>query len=190
MGNSPRVLPSGKDGAVQIRWEAAAVDQTFLNLESQIFLQLASNGWPYAAGDAAQYDRLRVQFPGDITARLQASQPKAWETPTKNHGAAADPMLLDRIRNQMDVRGTLEVLRRRVEMIGLRARPSLAQFKPALAMNADLTALYAANRLRVVRQLHYSQTNENSISLIESNPEKKLKIRKAGCRLARTKAPT
>jgi type I restriction enzyme, R subunit len=43
---------------------------------------------------------------------VQASQPKAWDTLTKNHGAAAEAMLLDRIRKEMDARGTLEVLRR------------------------------------------------------------------------------
>jgi len=39
---------------------------------------------------------------------------------------------------------------------------SLAQFKPALAMNAELQTKYAANRLRVVRQLRYSLHNENA----------------------------
>ncbi|MDP2081381.1 MAG: type I restriction endonuclease [Pseudotabrizicola sp.] len=75
-------------------------------------------------------------------------------------------MLLDRIRKQMDDRGTLEVLRRGVEMIGLRKPIALAQFKPALAMNPDILALYHANRLRVVRQVRYSQANENSIDLV------------------------
>ncbi|WP_305250049.1 type I restriction endonuclease subunit R [Pseudotabrizicola sp.] len=66
----------------------------------------------------------------------------------------------------MDDRGTLEVLRRGVEMIGLRKPIALAQFKPALAMNPDILALYHANRLRVVRQVRYSQANENSIDLV------------------------
>lgn len=136
-----------------------------INLESEICAKLADAGWLYAAGDAALYDRPRALFPADVIAWLQTSQPKAWETLAKNHGAAAEAMLLDRIRKQMDERGTLEVLRRGVEMIGLRAPLMLAQFKPALAMNADLTALYAANRLRVVRQLRYSLHNENSIDL-------------------------
>ena len=50
-------------------------------------------------------------------------------------------------------------------MLGLRGKLSLAQFKPALAMNPDILARYAANRLRVVRQVHYSQHNENSLDL-------------------------
>jgi type I restriction enzyme R subunit len=137
-----------------------------INLEAEICDRLAAAGWLHTAGDAALYDRARALLPADVVAWVAQTQPKAWETLTKNHGAAAEPMLLDRIRKQMDERGTLEVLRRGVEMIGLRAPIQLAQFKPALAMNADLQARYNANRLRVVRQLHYSQTNENSIDLV------------------------
>jgi type I restriction enzyme R subunit len=137
-----------------------------VNLEDQICDRLSAAGWLHSSGDAVVYDRARALFPPDIIAWVQASQPNAWETLTKNHGTAAEAMLLDRIRKQMDERGTLEVLRRGVEMIGLRAPLALAQFKPALAMNADLTARYNANRLRVVRQARYSLANENSIDLV------------------------
>lgn len=137
-----------------------------VNLEAQICDRMAAAGWLHSEGDAAVYDRARALFPADVVAWVQASQPKAWETLTKNHGAAAEAMLLDRIRKQMDERGTLEVLRRGVELIGLRAPVALAQFKPALAMNVDLLGRYLANRLRVVRQVRYSLVNENSIDLV------------------------
>ena len=42
----------------------------------------------------------------------------------------------------------------------------LAEFKPALAINADILARHGANRLRVVRQVRYSLHNENSIDLV------------------------
>ena len=79
---------------------------------------------------------------------------------------AAETTLLDRIRKQLDDRGTLDVLRHGVELLGLRQPLQLAQFKPALAMNPDLQAKYAANRLRVVRQVRYSVHNENAIDLV------------------------
>jgi type I restriction enzyme R subunit len=56
-------------------------------------------------------------------------------------------------------RGTLEVLRRGVEMLGLKGPLMLAQFKPALAINPTTQAHYAANRLRVVRQVCHSPNN-------------------------------
>jgi type I restriction enzyme R subunit len=58
------------------------------------------------------------------------------------------------------------VLRHGVEMLGLRQPLKLAEFKPALAINPDILARYAANRLRVVRQVRYSLHNENSIDLV------------------------
>jgi len=43
---------------------------------------------------------------------------------------------------------------------------SMAQFKPAVVINPYIMARYAANRLRVVRQVRYSLQNENSTDLV------------------------
>jgi type I restriction enzyme R subunit len=127
--------------------------------------------WPPMAGSMPKampqaYDRARALFPADVLAWVQATQPKAWETLTKNHGAQAAETLLDRLRDQLDERGTLDVLRHGIELLGLKQPLKLAQFKPALAMNPDIQARYAANRLRVVRQVRYSLHNENCIDLV------------------------
>jgi type I restriction enzyme R subunit len=137
-----------------------------ISFEDEICEHLAAHGWLYAAGDASQYDRPRALFPPDVLAWVQATQPKAWEALSKSHGAAAEAMLLDRLRKQIDDRGTLDVLRHGIDLIGLKSRLSLAQFRPAMAMNPDIIARYDANRLRVVRQVHYSTSNENSIDLL------------------------
>lgn len=134
--------------------------------EDDICAHLAAHGWLYAAGDAARYDRAHALFPADLLDWVQATQPKAWEALRKSHGAAAEAVLLDRVRGQLDARGTLDLLRRGVETIGLRQPLALAQFKPALGLNAELMARYAANRLRVVRQVRYSLHNENAIDLV------------------------
>ena len=94
------------------------------------------------------------------------TQPAAWETIVKNHGAQAAETLLTRLRSQLDQRGTLDVLRHGFDVLGLRKDLSMAQFKPALVINPDIMARYAANRLRVVRQVRYSLQNENSIDLV------------------------
>ena len=96
---------------------------------------------------------------------MQATQPKAWETLSKNHGAQAGETLLNRLRDQLDQRGTLDVLRHGIELLGLKAPLKLAEFKPALAINPDILARHAANRLHVVRQLRYALHNENSLDL-------------------------
>ncbi len=131
-----------------------------IQFENDICAHLAAHGWLYGEGDAQGYDSNRALFPADVLAWVQATQPQAWETLSKNHGASAEATLLDRLRRQLDDRGTLEVLRHGVELLGLRHPLKLAQFKPALAMNADLQSRYAANRLRVVRQI---KTTHNDI---------------------------
>lgn len=134
--------------------------------EDDICSHLAAHGWLYDPVDALGYDRARALFPADVTAWVQETQPKAWEALIGSHGAAAESVLLDRIRKQMDERGTLDVLRHGVELLGLRQPVTIAQFKPALAMNPDLQFRYGANRLRVIRQVRYSVHNENSIDLV------------------------
>ena len=84
----------------------------------------------------------------------------------RNHGTKAGDTLLTRLRGQLDQRGTLDVLRNGIELLGLKTPLKLAEFKPALAINADILARYAANRLRVVRQVRYSLQSENNIDLV------------------------
>jgi type I restriction enzyme R subunit len=134
--------------------------------EEDICTHLAAHGWLYDLTDATTYDRARALFPADVLAWVQETQPHAWETLTKNHGATAQAVMLDRIRKQLDDRGTLDVIRFGVELLGLKQPLSLAQFKPALAMNPELQARYVANRLRVLRQVRYSLHNENCIDLV------------------------
>ncbi|WP_346912436.1 type I restriction endonuclease [uncultured Roseibium sp.] len=137
-----------------------------ISFETEICEHLAAQGWLYAQDDYAQYDRRHALFPDDLVAWVQASQPQAWQALVKNHGTGAIATLLDRVRKQLDDRGTLDVLRHGVELIGLRAPLALAQFRPALSMNTDILARYEANRLRVVRQVRYSIANEKAIDLV------------------------
>lgn len=135
-----------------------------VQFELDICNHLAAHGWLYGPGgtegDASGYDTPRALYPDDLMAWVKATQPEAWEALAKNHGAAAPAMLLDRLRKALDERGTLEVLRVGIDLLGLKAPLKLAQFKPALAMNPDLQARYAANRLRVVRQC---RTNHDDV---------------------------
>ncbi|OGA81273.1 MAG: type I restriction endonuclease subunit R [Burkholderiales bacterium RIFCSPHIGHO2_01_FULL_63_240] len=131
-----------------------------IEFENDICNHLAAHGWLYAEGDAKGYDALRALFPADVVAWMQESQPDAWAAIVKAHGANAEVTLLDRLRKLMDDQGTLHVLRVGLEMMGLKAPLKLAQFRPALAMNPELEARYAANRLRVVRQV---RTNHDDI---------------------------
>ena len=137
-----------------------------IHFEIEICQYLAQHGWLYAEDDAAGYDRARALFPLDVLAWVKETQPKAWETLSKNHGAQAGESLMARLRDQLDQRGTLDVLRHGIELLGLRQPLKLAEFKPALAINPEILARYEANQLRVVRQVRYSLHNENCIDLV------------------------
>ncbi|MDR3472835.1 MAG: hypothetical protein P4M09_14315 [Devosia sp.] len=115
-----------------------------ISFEDEICDQLAASGWLYDPADAARYDRARALVPADVVAWVQATQPQAWEALTRNHGVAAEAVLLDRIRKQLDDRGTLDVLRHGVELLGLKQPLRLAQFKPAMGMNPEIVARYQA----------------------------------------------
>jgi type I restriction enzyme R subunit len=134
--------------------------------ETEICEHLGAQGWLYSKDDAADYDRARAIFPEDVIAWVQATQPQAWEALSRNHGAAASETLLARLRDQINQRGTLDVLRHGIELLGLNKPLLMAQFKPALVINPDILTRYADNRLRVVRQVKYSLHNENSIDLV------------------------
>lgn len=136
-----------------------------ISFEDDICADLKAGDWLYEEGSAARYDRVRALYPEDLQLWLEVGQPAAWQALTKSHGHAAIGVLCDRVRKSLDDRGTLDVLRYGIEMIGVKGLVSLAQFAPASGMNATIVARYQANRLRVVRQLRYSKANENSIDL-------------------------
>jgi len=131
------------------------------HFESEICVHLSQHGWLYseavgAEGDAAQFDRTHGLFMPDLLAWVEATQPQSYQRLSKTHGAALAQVLAERVRKNLNERGTLDVLRRGVELLGLKEPLSLAQFKPALALNEQIQQHYAANRLRVVRQVRHS----------------------------------
>ena len=129
------------------------------HFEAAICHHLGQNGWLHAEGDAARYDRQNALFLPDLLAWIEATQPESWQALGKTHGAGLAKVLAERVRKCLNEQGTLEVLRRGVEMVGLRKPLSLVQFKPTQDLNPALSQAYAANRLRVVRQVHHSLNN-------------------------------
>ncbi|WP_304306807.1 type I restriction endonuclease subunit R, partial [Pseudacidovorax intermedius] len=129
------------------------------HFEREICAHLASHGWLHAEGDAARFDRAHGLYMPDLLDWLGATQPQAMEKLRNTHGASLAGVLAERVRKNLNERGTLDVLRRGVEMLGLREPLALAQFKPALAINPETQARHAANRLRVVQQVGHSPNN-------------------------------
>jgi type I restriction enzyme R subunit len=134
--------------------------------EREICEHLGSHGWLYEEGSASAYSRELALYPPDLIAWVQQAQPDAWEVLQKNHGSKAEATLLQRVRQQLDQVGSLDLLRHGVEVLGLPKALKLAEFKPAFGLNPQILARYNANRLRVVRQVRYSTRNENCLDLV------------------------
>ncbi|GAP25608.1 type I/III endonuclease restriction R subunit [Gluconobacter frateurii NBRC 101659] len=137
------------------------------HFETEICQSLANKGWLYVEGDAAQYDRTNALFMPDLLAWIEETQPEGWQRLNKTHGALLKDRLAERVRKSLNERGTLDVLRRGVEMLGLKEPLMLVQFKPALAINPVIQKRYEANRLRVVRQVRHSVNNpQDAVDLV------------------------
>jgi type I restriction enzyme R subunit len=144
-----------------------------VTFEEEICAHLEANGWLYSPNDKV-YDKQRALIPEDVFAWLEETQPDEFEKkvkPTSSPQAQekARQSLLDRLVQVLDQPapqgGALKVLR-----TGFKDTPAgfrqLMQKKPETSTNEVVNARYAANRLRVMRQVHYSSKNNNSIDLV------------------------
>jgi Type I site-specific restriction-modification system, R (restriction) subunit and related helicases len=134
-----------------------------IHFESEICADMAASGWLYTppegstiSPDAAGYNAEFALYLDDLRDWIATSQPEVWEKLVQGHGDRALTEVMARLRKALDTQGTLYVLHHGIEMLGLRHPIALVQFKPASGMNPELAARYQANRLRVVRQVHYS----------------------------------
>jgi type I restriction enzyme, R subunit len=121
----------------------------------------------YQKGDPATFDRERAIFPADFVAFVKETQADIWQSLEKLHGPSTETVIVDDLTKALDGQaGALQVIRHGFKCFGKLIR--VAHFAPAHGMNPESQRLYAANRLNVTRQVHYSTKHENSIDLVLS----------------------
>lgn len=135
-------------------------EQTF---EIAIVENLIESGG-YTAGNAKDYSPELGMFKTEVLEFLQTSQLKQWEKLAAIHGADIENRLIQRLTKEMDLRGSLDVIRNGITDYGVRFR--LAYFKPESGLNPDTIALYHQNRLTVTRQVYFSSKTKQSIDLV------------------------
>jgi len=140
-------------------------DHREIAFETAIEDHLLTSGG-YAKGDPRSFDRELAVDPSVLIPFIQETQPDNWEALEKIHGAETAAVLLDDLAKTMDSQGSLTVLRHGFKCFGKAFR--VAYFAPAHRMNPDTQRLYAANRLTVTRQLHYSADHEKSLDMVLS----------------------
>ena len=115
---------------------------------------------------AADFDASRGIDTAELFAFIGATQGKVWADLIKHHGGnpdVAQAKFVQRLAQQIDDRGTLDVLRHGVMDGPVLVR--LAFSKPAHALTAELVARYEANRLTVTRQLAYESGSNKTLDL-------------------------
>lgn len=141
--------------------------------EQELCEVLEAQGWLYSKSDVG-YDSELALLPADVLAWLTDTQPqevakvlKPGDSSTSR--ARAEKALVQRLAKSLDLPlanggGALNVLRKGFKDGS--AKFEMCQFKPADSLNAATLAKYSKVRLRVMRQVHYSKKNRNSIDLV------------------------
>jgi len=118
----------------------------------------------YHKRTSADYDKSLCLIPEDVLNFIYATQPKEWEKFKKQHEADARRAFFLRLANELRTRGTLQVLRKGIKANGCKFQ--LAYFQPSSGLNYEVLKFYSANFFSEVRQLRYSEKNQNSLDLV------------------------
>ena len=113
---------------------------------------IRSGGYEKRAPEA--YDEALALFPDDVTGFLKESQPVKWKSLEISLGAKTSATLLDSLSKELELKGTLHVLRHGFKCHGKTFR--MAWFRPNTAMNPEAAENYAKNRLTITRQVAFT----------------------------------
>jgi|GEM_PF-1452139 len=126
--------------------------------ETEIVQYLTSHDW--LEGQSASYDKALALYPEDVVNFIKNAQPEAYEKYAKRYVTDTDKHLVNEVAKNLNKQGALFYLRNEMNFICGKLR--LCQFQPDLPTPA-LLEKYNQNILRVVRQVYYSEKNQNSI---------------------------
>ena len=122
---------------------------------------LLQNGYTPVAREG--FDRERAIFPDTVLHFIRETQPKEWDKLEALHGEKTGEQILGDLCKWMDANGALATLRHGFKCYGRTLHA--AYFKAAHELNPELEARYAANRLGLTRQLHFSPRSEKSLDV-------------------------
>ena len=129
--------------------------------ETVIETHLLDNG--YVTVPREQFDHARAMFPDTILAFIQETQPKEWAKLEVLLGEKTGEQVLADLCTWLDTHGSLATLRHGFKCYGRTLRPAF--FKAAHALNPEMEASYAANRLGITRQLRYASGSQKSLDV-------------------------
>ncbi len=129
-----------------------------IRFEESIELSLTGNGG-YSKGNPSAFDSKIALFGEDVLQFVSTSQPTAWKHIVDYNGDAAKESLLNALTTELNNKGSLFVLRNGFRFFGRTFK--LAYFKPNTTLNPSAKEDYDKNRVKVYRQVHYSESHPN-----------------------------
>lgn len=123
---------------------------------------LGRSGWK--SGTNAGWDKERALFPARIFAFLQDTQAKLWDQMRELHGNGLKPMLIAALVKELDLKGTLHILRHGFKFYGKTFH--LAYFKPAHGLNYEIIDLFNKNQLTVTRQTPCHPSDNSTLDMV------------------------
>ena len=139
------------------------MDVSEKNFEAQIEHVLRNTHGYQKRDSHDHYDPALCLIPDDVIDFIYATQPKEWEKLKRVYGEDARRKFLWRLSEQIEKRGTLDVLRKGIRDAG--AKVKLVFFRPSSTLNEKAQQLYEANIFSVVRQLYYKEGRKFSVDL-------------------------
>ncbi|MCY4445509.1 MAG: DEAD/DEAH box helicase family protein [Rhodobacteraceae bacterium] len=118
----------------------------------------------YSSIISSEYDRNLCLIPIKVINFIRLTQPNNWLRLQEIYNQDVENKVLTRISSEISKRGIIDVLRNQV--VDRSINLNLCYFKPKSDLNPDHFNLYQSNHFTVVRQLHYSNKNENSIDMV------------------------
>src|SRR5271163_1604538 len=126
--------------------------QTETAFEHAIEVGLINTGG-YERRTPSAFDATLALFPDDVIGFLKDSQPNRLAQLEGLLSDQTQAIVLDTLAKELEVKGTLHVLRHGFRCYGKSLR--LAYFQPNTGMNAAAATLYAKNRLTITRQVGF-----------------------------------
>ena len=133
-------------------------------LESAIVDTLTSQQAGYSFVHGEHFRKDIALYPEGVLGFLQATQPKEWDKITGIHKERVEDKVMNRLVKELEMRGSLDVLRKGFTDMGVKFR--MAYFRPETSLNATAQQQYDANILTVMRQIHFALKNEKSLDLV------------------------
>ena len=112
----------------------------------------------------SEYDKKNCLIPSEFIGFIKETQNKTYQKLVEQYETDTDNKLILRLNNEINRRGVIDVFRNGIKDRGCNF--SLVYFEPKSGLNPDHQELYLQNRFHVVRQLHYSAQNENSLDMV------------------------